>query len=192
LGLIGNYSRGFSLTEVNRRSDTGDTEPTRVVSVDQGWNVAAAYRYFFPLFKDERGPLPAYVGARAGYASRSFQVDPESAVGLTGSHRAFPQVGLDVSIPVVRQVRIEASGLYLLSPRAGKEELNEYGASVASSGFGLEAGLAGELFGPIGYELRFRMASFKDRFEGEGARWVEGGAAEETYSSVFWGLTAGF
>lgn len=192
LGISGQYSRGFSLTEVNRRSDTGETEPERVVSIDQSWLVALAYRYYFGLGSDETGPLPAYVGGRVGYASRTFDVDPTATVGLTGSHRRYPQIGLDVSIPIIRQVRAEASAHYFIGPKAGQEELNDYGASVSSGGFGFEAGLAGEIWGPLGYELRFRMMSFKDRFEGEGARWAEGGAAEERYTSVSWGLTAGF
>lgn len=192
LGAIGQYSRGFSLTEVNRRSETGETEPERVVSLDQSWMVALAYRFYFGLGQDEAGPVPAYVGARVGYGSRTFDVDPTATVGLTGSHRRFPQAGLDVSIPIIRKVRVEASALYFFGPKAGEEELNDYGASVKGTGFGIEAGLAGDIWGPLGYELRFRMMSFKDRFEGAGARWSEGGAAEENYAGVSWGLTAGF
>ncbi|MGA9521576.1 MAG: hypothetical protein WBV82_08940 [Myxococcaceae bacterium] len=192
LGLSGGFSRGFSLTNVTIEAPDGTKAPSReVVSVDDAWHVLVNYRFYFGLGTSE--PLSAYVGVRGGVAARSFVVDPNAAVPLPGSLRRFPTFGLDVSIPLMTKfIRIEAAGTYFLDPGPGPDEVAGFGTEASGQGFGVEAGVAGDIWGPIGYELRFRSMLFKDSFTGAGNKWANGGAAEEAYTGVNWGLTASF
>lgn len=191
LGISGAFNRGFSLTNVRVQTPSGDQPERKVVSIDDAWHAFGHYRYYFG-FGDKSEPLVGYVGVRGGIAARTFEVDPSAQVPLPGSHRRFPAVGLEASVPLAKLVRIEAAGLYFINPAAGAEELAGYGTEVKSSGFGAEAGIAGTIWGPVGYTLKFRLFSYRDEFTGAGGKWPEGGAAEETYSGLFWGATAAF
>ena len=73
-------------------------------------------------------------------------------------------------------------------------EVSDYGTSVSSFGWEAELGVAGEVWGPFGYSLRFRLSRYQDTFSGAGTRtgWEAGGVAEETYSSLHWGITASY
>ncbi len=196
-GVVGGFSRGFSLTNVtienvSAEAEEGAQAPSReVVSVDDAWFALATYRYYFAMGDSE--PLSAYVGVRGGITTRTFEVDPNAAVPLPGSHRVFvPTFGLDVSIPLAKFIRIEAAGTYFIDPRPGPDEIVGYGAEASGQGFSAEAGVAGDIWGPVGYEVRFRWMSFKDSYTGAGNKWASGGAAEESYTGVNWGLTASF
>ncbi len=207
LGVVGSYSRGFSLTNVKVETTAGGLPEKQVISVEEGLGGALTFRYFFS-FGAARDRLMGYVGLRGGVQVRSFEVDPDAQVPLPGSHRTFPTLGLDLSFPLARLVRVEASGSYFLSPNAGPDEIAGYGnalhpsGGVESRGFNLEAGLAGDLWGPLGYSVRFKLTRFTDQFKAlpgaPGQKWpcVEesycGGAAEETYSGLYWGVTLGF
>jgi hypothetical protein len=109
-------------------------------------------------------------------------------------------------------VRIEGAGQFFLRPNPGQTiggddngslvaEVRDYGTSVSSLGWAAELGVAGDIWGPLGYSARFRLEHYIDRFEGEGTRrgWTPGrvpgmpelsGVAEETYSSILVGVTA--
>ncbi len=192
IGFAGGYSRGFSLTNVKVVTPSGQTPEKPVISVDETINVAGVYRYFFS-FGDKRQPMVGYVGLRGGWAIKNFSVDRNAEVPLPGSHRTAVALGLDVSVPLItRYLRIEASGTYYINPRAGVTERAAYGDTVASRGFTAEGGLAGDVWGPLGWTLRFRFSSFGDRFTGRGDKWETGGSAQETYLGVFLGPAAYF
>ncbi len=70
--------------------------------------------------------------------------------------------------------------------------MRDFGTSVSSFGWSAELGLAGGIWGPLGYSLRFRLARFQDTFSGSGVRtgWTtNGGVAEDTFSSLHGGVT---
>jgi hypothetical protein len=185
LGLSASYGRGFSKTTV---TVVGGTNPSQLSSSDDALTVLAAYRYYFPLaILGEQ--LPAYAGLHAGLMLHNFNVDTAPALG---SHRQFPLGGVDASIPFLKFLRFEAAFNYYVSPKAGSDELARYGSSVSSSGLGFEVGFGGELWGPVGYVLRFKHAQVTDQFSGAGSTWQAGGTAQESYSGLTWGVTASF
>jgi hypothetical protein len=53
-------------------------------------------------------------------------------------------------------------------------------------------GAGGDLWGPLGYVVRFRLSKYSDRFVGQGSKWLEGGVAGETYVGLYWGASARF
>ena len=92
----------------------------------------------------------------------------------------------------MKLLRIEAGGLYFIAPTAGPDELVGYGQSVTSNGWQAEGGIAGDVWGPLGYRIRVQYERYTDHFSGKGNLWPNGGVAEETYTTIFWGLTASF
>lgn len=200
LGLVVGVQRGYSETSVQITSPSGETPSREVVATDTTLSALAMYRYYFGRGGGER-PLLGYAGLRGGIIGRAFDVDESAASPLAGTHRLYPVVGLEVSVPLVRAVRIEGAGHFYFNPTPGQWiqdesdldlELRDLGASVSSSGWSAELGLAGDLWGPLGYSVRFRLMHFNDTFSGQGVRtgWGQGGVAEETYSGLQWGLTA--
>lgn len=203
VGLTLGYQRSFARTEVRTTSSVGSS-PTRVVhATDTSYGAQLAYRYFFDLGKTGT-PLWGYGGLRLGALGRAFDSNEAGVEApLPVVHRFFPMVGLDVSVPLMRAVRIEGAGQLFLRPTPGNTlgggedgsrsaEVRDFGTSVASLGWAAELGVAGELWGPLGYSARFRLESFQDQFTGEGSRmgWTSGGVAEDTYSSILAGVTA--
>jgi hypothetical protein len=201
LGLALGFQRGTSETTVRLSTPSGSTPEREVVATDTAFSALALYRYHFGLVR--RGtPLLGHVGLRAGLMGRAFDVRDDAQTALAGTHRLSPVVGLEVAVPVARWMRLEGAGHLLLSPPPGEWlggeqdeldlEVRDFGESVSSFGWSAELGLAGDLWGPLGYAARFRLMHVSDTFSGEGARtgWDAGGVAEETYSTVHWGLTA--
>ncbi len=188
-GLGGSFGQAFSLTTVRISTPNSTTPDRTVTSVDLSWSAAALYRWYFAFGAEG---LAGFAGVNAGYRARDFSVDPTAGTLLAGSHRGFPAFGLEASLPLARLVRVELAGTFFLQPRAGPEELAKYGASNRGSGFLAEAGLSGDLWGPLGYSVRFQFEGYWDRFTGAGTRWENGGVAQETYSSLIWGLSAAF
>ena len=204
LMLQGSFSLGFSLTKVRVTSPSGETPEKDVVSTDRGWSAQLGYHFPF-VFGSDSNPLVAYLGPRIGVASRVFEIDAKAQVPLPGSYRVFPQFGIDGAIPLgSKYARLEAGFTYFLNPKPGPDEIVGYGnledpsGGGKGSGFSFEAGLGGEVWGPIGYTLKFRYTRFVDQFFGQGKKWTKcddtqcGGAAEEVYSGLFWGITASF
>jgi hypothetical protein len=203
-GLLGNFSLGFSLTNVKVTSMQGDALPKQVVSTDRSWSAQAAYRYFFS-FGSGKDTLVGYAGVRGGLASRVFEIDAKAQVALPGGYRVYPQVGLDVSIPLgSKYVRVEGGFTYFFAPKPGPDEILGYGnlddptGGATGAGYGFEGGVSGDIWGPLGYSIKFRYARYSDRFFGQGKQWTVcnedqcGGAAEEVYSGLIWGVTASF
>lgn len=202
LGLSLGYRRGYSSTNVTLVSDAGRSTTREVVATDSVLTAQALYRYFFGM--GEANASLGHAGLRAGLLTRAFDVDASSNVPLTGTHRLFPAVGLEVSVPLLRWVRLEGAGQFFLSPKPGKglgagsaaldAEVSDYGTSVSSFGWEAELGVGGDIWGPFGYSVRFRLSRFQDTFSGAGTKlgWDEGGVAAETYSSLHWGVTASY
>jgi len=191
-GLLAGYERGFSQTNVNIVTSAGTTGNRQVYAADQALTALAAFRYFFALGQEE--PLVGYAGIHGGFGTRRFDVDSSASVPqpLPGSHRNYPVVGIDVSVPIWKFLRVEGSGNYFLSPKPSSSEINNYGSTVSSSGWGADLGLAGDIWGPFGYVARLRYSQYKDHFTGSGAQWQNGGAAEESYLGLYWGASAHF
>ncbi|WP_254625251.1 hypothetical protein [Myxococcus sp. CA051A] len=201
LGAVLGYRRGYASTNVTLFNDAGQSVTREVVATDSVLTAQAMYRYYFGLGSSQ---LLGYAGARAGLLTRSFDVDESADSPLSGTHRLYPAVGLEVSVPLIRQVRLEAAGQLFISPQPGHGfddeggaldlEVSDYGTSVSTFGWEAELGVAGELWGPFGYQVRFKVSRYKDTFSGPGTRtgWDNGGVAEDTYSSIHWGLTASY
>ncbi|WP_082207241.1 hypothetical protein [Corallococcus macrosporus] len=202
LGLSLGYRRGFSSTHVTLVGDAGQSTTREVAATDSVLTAQALYRYFFGMGASHASP--GYAGLRAGLLTRAFDVDASADSHLTGTHRLFPAVGLEVSVPLLRQVRLEGAGQFFFSPKPGTglggggaaldAEVGDYGTSVSSFGWEAELGVGGELWGPFGYAVRFRLSRYQDTFSGAGTKrgWDDGGVAAETYSSLHWGLTASY
>jgi hypothetical protein len=203
VGLVVGYQRGYSETRVKVTTDTGETPTRSVVATDSVVTGMLLYRYYLNLGTESR-PRLAYAGFRGGLLSRAFEVDQQARAPLTGSHRLHPAAGLEFSVPLRHWLRVEGGGQFFISPKAGKSlsadkgalelEVRDLGAEVSSSGWYGELGLAGELWGPLGYSVRGRYTTVKDTFTGAGARfgWDQGGVASEQHIDIRWGLTASF
>ncbi len=200
LGLALGFQRGTSETTVQISSPSGQTPSREVVATDTAFSALALYRYHFGMVRGGT-PLLAHVGVRAGVLGRAFDVREEAQTALAGTHRLSPVVGLEVSVPVARPVRVEAAGHVFLAPAPGQWlgepdnlqlEVEDFGESVSSFGWSAELGLAGDVWGPLGYAARFRLTRFTDTFRGEGVRtgWDAGGVGEETFATLHWGVTA--
>jgi len=193
LGLLASYERGYSQTNVNVLTSAGDLTTRQVYAADSAITALLAFRYFFTLGREE--PLVGFAGVHGGFGTRRFDVDANAlsaAVRLPGSHRNYPVVGLDVTIPVFKFLRVEGTGNYFINPKPIASEVTPYGASASASGWGGEIGLSGDVWGPLGYLVRFRYERYTDQFSGTGSSWQSGGAAEESYAGIFWGATAHF
>jgi hypothetical protein len=202
VGLTLGYQRSFARTTVQVSSPVGETPEREVYATDTAYGAMLAYRYFFDLGKVGT-PLWGHAGLRLGALGREFDVGERMDVPLPVVHRFYPAVGLDVSVPLMRAVRLEGTGQLFLRPNPGQApwgdedgtwvaEVRDYGTAVSSLGWAAELGVAGDLWGPLGYSARFRLESYKDRFTGQGTRrgWTESGVAEESYSSIVAGITA--
>lgn len=203
VGLLAGYQRGYSETRVKVTTQTGETPTRSVVATDSVITAMLLYRYYLNLGTEAR-PRLAYAGFRGGLLSREFEVDQQARAPLTGSHRLHPAAGLEFSVPLRHWLRVEGGGQLFIGPKAGTSltadqgelelEVRDLGAEVSSFGWFGELGVAGEVWGPLGYSVRARYTSVKDTFTGKGARfgWEEGGVASEKHIDVRWGLTASF
>lgn len=189
LGAVLGYRRGFASTDLTLLGDAGQSVTREVSATDSVLTAQAMYRYYFGMGAAKQ--LLGYAGLRAGLLTRSFDVDESAESVLPGTHRMFPAVGLEVSVPLLRAVRLEALGQLFLNP---KPDEDDFGTKVSSTGWQAELGVAGEVWGPLGYSVRFSLSRYQDTFTGAGTRtgWQAGGVAEETYASLHWGLTASY
>jgi hypothetical protein len=200
---MGHFGLGFSLTNVKVQSPSGATPEQQVVSTDRNWSAGLAYRYYFG-FGSGKDLLVGYGGIHFGGASRVFEIDANAKVPLPGSYRIYSQLGADLEIPIVRFLKVDASFSYFINPKPGPDEILGYGNPQAPNGgavgrgFSFQGGFAGDVWGPIGYKIVFRDISYADQFFGQGKKWTLcdstqcGGAAEETYYGLVWGVTAAF
>jgi hypothetical protein len=202
VGVTLNYQRSFVKTTVKITTPSGSTPEREVYATDTAYGAMLAYRYFRDLGRTGM-PMWGYLGLRLGALGRSFEVDEPTESALPVTHRFYPAAGLDLSVPLMRAVRIEASGQFFLTPTPGVAlggdrtgeyvaEVRDYGQTVSSLGWAAELGLAGDVWGPVGYSARFRLERYLDRFSGQGTRrgWSTGGIAEDNFSSIVVGVTA--
>lgn len=202
VGLTLNYQRSFVRTTVQITTPSGSTPEREVYATDTAYGGMLAYRFFRDLGRTGT-PMWGYIGLRLGALGRAFEVDEAVQSPLPVVHRFYPAVGLDLSVPLMRAVRIEGMGQFFLAPTPGVAlggdstgayvaEVRDYGQSVSSLGWAAELGLAGDIWGPVGYSARFRLERYVDRFSGQGTRrgWITGGIAEDTFSSIVVGATA--
>lgn len=216
LGLLVNFQYGQSLTRVVDQNTQGSGEGQTVKSNDIGFQGQLAYRYHFtmgvPLGSQEAGPYTVknaspvgWVGLRGGIATRNFVIDPNANLSLPSSQRAIHGVlGIDAAIAIIPQLRFEAGVSFFLNPKPSAEQIIGYGnlndptGGATATGFGIEAGVAGQIWGPIGYTVRWRFSSYKDTYYGQGQKWTTcdttqcGGVGEESYHSLIFGLTAAY
>ncbi|MBK7860175.1 MAG: hypothetical protein IPJ65_16480 [Archangiaceae bacterium] len=200
IGVVGSFGLGFSLTNVTVESPAGPSTPKQVVSTDRTWTAALAYRYYFSFNPNDKAPAVGYAGVRFGLAGRVFEIDAKAQVPLPGANRFYPFVALDVAVPIIKYFGVEASAQYFISPKPGPDEIAGYGdasspsGGASGTGFQLEGGFAGTIWGPVGYRLRARYTPYTDHFFGMGQKWVytTQGAAFESYVTVIWGITASF
>jgi hypothetical protein len=203
VGLLVGYQRGYSETRVKVTTGTGETPTRSVVATDSVLTAMLLYRYYLNMGTESR-PRLAYAGFRGGLRSREFAVDAQARAPLTGSHRLHPSAGLEFSVPLRHWLRVEGGGQFFISPEPGQSltadqgvlelEVRDLGAEVSSFGWSAELGVAGEVWGPLGYSVRGRYTTVKDTFSGRGSRfgWEQGGVASEQHIDVLWGLTASF
>ena len=201
LGLTLALQHGFVPTAVTITSPTGSTPTREVSATDTAYGAMLAWRLFFN--PNIAGSPLGHAGLRLGVLGREFAVDETLSAALPVVHRLFPAAGLELSVPLLRQLRVEGGVRFFFQPSAGQwrlrgekgpyaSEVRDYGTQVSSSGWDAQVGVGGELWGPFGYSVRGRLEGYTDRFSGEGARrgWSAGGVAEDTYLSVVGGVTA--
>ncbi len=207
LGFVGHFGFGALVMKVTEESTQGPGPEKTVVSTDANWAAQLAWRFHFASGYGEPQAV-GWVGARAGLQARSFSIDPNAGVSVPSSVRVSPTglghpvLGVDVSVPLSSYFRLEGSASYFLNPQTGPEQILGYGdpkdatGGVVSTGFSVDAGFSGDIWGPLGWAARVRYTRYADRYYGAGKKWTEfnelqnGGAAEETYLALFWGLTA--
>ena len=187
-GLLAEYHRGFVRTNVALQGEGGSTPTSSTNSTDSGYDAELAWRYYFARGKG----LVGYAGVRAGLRAYDFNVDASVAQVLPGSHRRSVVAGVDGAFPILRLLRIEGAAELLPGAHPGTDEVVSFGASGKGSGYALELGAGGDVYGPIGYFAHVRYAHFSDRFSGQGTLWPDGGAAQESYVTVLLGATFSF
>ncbi|MGQ0507864.1 MAG: hypothetical protein ACT4TC_21390 [Myxococcaceae bacterium] len=194
LGIVGSFNLGFSATTVRVENQGGSsTQGTQVNAVDSAISAALVYRYFFG-WGDRRQPNIGYVGVRGGLSLRNFAVDKNATAPLPSSQRTAVLAGLDGSVPLgSRYFRLEASVFLLLGAKPGATEQAAYGPVQKNVGFGFDAGLVGDVIGPLGYSAKARFQTYSDTFGPGGTTWVSsGGVAQETYWIFQFGPTVQF
>ncbi|MBL9038311.1 MAG: hypothetical protein JNG84_07355 [Archangium sp.] len=202
-GVLGQLLYGGTTTRATETTSLGPGPVRTAPTSDLGWAAQLAWRFHFGAgFRSNQKQPVGFAGVRAGVASRSFSIDPSTGVPLPSSQRAaFPLLGLDVSVPVFAFLRLEGELSFAIGPRPAAEQIFGFGnqldptGGVISSGWSFDVGLAGDIWGPIGYSFRVRRAAYADQYFGAGRKWTVcnesqcGGVAEESYVSVLLGLT---
>ncbi len=210
--LVGDFSYGASLTRIIEETPQGAGPEKSVTSNDLAWSFQVAWRVLFQMgYSGPMEPQPTgYAGLRFGLQARRFDIDPNAGVSLPSSQRVaptnfgFPVLGLDASLPISKYIRGEVALSLYLSPKPSAEQIIGYGnlndvtGGAESSGIGFEVGVAGEIWGPLGWVVRYRHLAFVDRYYGQGQKWTVcndqqcGGVGEEAFQSIFWGVTASY
>lgn len=208
-GVLLDFQYGQSQTRIVEETPQGQGPDKTVKSDDVGFSMQLAWRYHFQMGYGEPQPV-ASVGIRGGLQSRSFLIDPEAGTSLPSSERVFPTgigfptFGVDASIPLNQYLRFELVLSYFLNPRPAAEQIVGYGnlndptGGATATGLGLELGVAGDIWGPLGYVVRWRYQGFTDRYYGQGQKWTVcnelqcGGVGEEAFHSIIWGITASY
>ena len=161
------------------------------------------------LENDKKVQAAGYAGLRVGFQGRAFTIDADIPTSIPSSQRAGPGPGFlfvaaDVSLPIATFFRVDLSGSLYIAPHPANEQIIGYGnlmdptGGASSTGFGLEGGFSGQIWGPLGWIVHARYMGFVDHFYGQGQKWTVcndtqcGGVGEENYTQIVWGVTAGF
>lgn len=208
-GLLIGFQYGQSQTRIVEETPQGQGPDKTVKSDDIGFSAQLAWRYHFQMGYGDPQPV-GWVGIRGGFQSRSFLIDPNAGTSLPSSERVyptgfgFPSLGIDAAIPLNKYLRFEGAFAYFINPRPAAEQIVGYGnlndptGGATATGFGVELGVAGEIWGPIGYTVRWRYMGFVDRYYGQGQKWTVcnemqcGGVGEESFHTIIWGITASY
>jgi hypothetical protein len=183
LGVLGSFS--LAPASVSAQLGEGGTPGQ---GMDSGFSLMGTYRHHF-AFRGPVATLPAFLGLRAGLLGRAFRLSDSLAAVVPGSTRAPFAAGLDAALPLTPLVRLEASALYLHQPLPPVVEQGALGGIASSRGLALEAGVSGDVVGALGYQLRYQLLGFEDRYAGGGTAWASEGHVEERYSTLSFGLT---
>ncbi|MEW5737781.1 MAG: hypothetical protein AB1938_02585 [Myxococcota bacterium] len=205
--FLAEFHFGQSLTRIVEETPQGMGMPVTVTSNDLGWYLQVGWRYFFGVGYGKPTPL-AHVGVRAGLQGQMFNIDPTAGTALPSSQRTyptglgFPVFGVDASVPIAPFFRVDLGVSLFLNPRPAPEQIIGYGnlndptGGASSTGWGLTGGFSGDVWGPLGWMLQVRYLAFSDRYYGQGQKWTVcndvqcGGAGEESFVSIVWGVTA--
>ncbi|MDP2272066.1 MAG: hypothetical protein Q8N23_07335 [Archangium sp.] len=208
-GVLIGFQYGQSQTRIVEESMQGQGPEQTVKSDDVGFSAQLAWRYHFQMGYGDPQPV-GWVGLRGGLQSRSFLIDPMAGTSLPSSERVyptgigFPTLGIDAAVPLNQFLRFELVLSYFLNPRPAAEQIVGYGnlndptGGATATGIGVELGVSGEVWGPLGYTVRWRYQGFTDRYYGQGQKWTVcnelqcGGVGEESFHSIIWGVTASF
>lgn len=176
IGLGGSYARGWLRTAVPG-AIPGETE--WLSTTDEDFSAELIFRYALKLGWGE-----AFAGARAGVVGRRF-ILPDNALLTESRRHVAPAFALELGVPLIAGVRLDAGGRYALAPTPGAVEQAAYGSdAVSSSGLFVSVGLSGQLAGSgWGWAATYEYALFQDAFTGTGER-ASGGAAREEYQGV--------
>jgi hypothetical protein len=208
-GLLGGFNIGWTTTEVTEQTVGGQQQVRRAATVDTGWSFQVAWRFHFRAGLGDPQPV-GFVGVRGGLVARNFTIDAGAGTRLPSSKRVSPTsigfaaLGVDASVPIWSFLRADLGLQLFISPRPGRDQIAAFGnlndptGGVKSTGWGFEGGFSGDLWGPFGWILRLRYLEFKDRYYGQGQVWTActetqcGGASEESFTSLYWGVTGAF
>jgi hypothetical protein len=208
-GVLAGFQFGSAVSDIQESTTQGMGMKKRLPATDVSWDFELAWRFFFQLGTGNPKPV-GYVGLRGGLLAKRFNVDSSVTLLLPSSIRVSPtgvgfgSVGLEASLPVIPQFRIELGGRYFFGATTAEEQAKAYGnlqeaTGVSSTvGFGVDAGFAGHIYGPIGWTVMTHIQFFKDTYRGQGSTWTVcdqtqcGGTGEELFINVNWGLTASF
>ena len=214
-GVLVGFMYGQSQTRIVEEGGQGAGPEKIVKSDDIGFTAHLVWRYHFQMgYGDPQQPV-GWVGIRYfGVQSRSFLIDPKAGTALPSSQRVAPtgfgflSFGIDAAIPVNKFLRFEIvfhpPVLGFINPKPADEQIVGYGnlndptGGATATGVGLELGVSGEIWGPIGYKVVWRYMGFTDRYYGQGQKWTVcnelqcGGVGEEAFHSIIWGVTASY
>ncbi len=208
-GVLAGFQFGSAVSEIQESTTQGMGMRKRLSATDVSWDFELAWRYFFQLGTGNPKPT-GYLGLRGGLLAKRFNVDSNVTLLLPSSIRVSPTgigfgtIGLEASLPVIPQFRIELGARYFFGATTAEDQAKAYGnlqeaTGVSSTlGFGIDAGFSGHIYGPIGWTVMTHIQFFKDTYRGQGSTWTVcdqvqcGGTGEELFINVNWGLTASF
>lgn len=194
IGVGGGFSQGGGSFQVQKQGAGGGFANAAIGYREFTSDAALFYRFHFSYAVLQKSLL-GWVGPRLAVFGHGLEYSPPNAIPVPQSHRPlYGGLGLDAAAPAFRFLRLEASFLYFPSPGPPKAEADVYGKLSSTTGFQVEAGVAGDLWGPIGYAVRYRWTSFKDVYSGQSFvyGWSNGGVVEEAYQSLLLSITGSY
>jgi hypothetical protein len=151
-GIVGTFQLGIVQAEF-----AGQT--TTFTAMDILGDVDLAYQY---AINGDYGPRFTFL---IGGGLRFF--DAPSSSGLVSENRVFyPDIGLQIEQPIVpKYLRLTAGFSYIVIANQGSAAQTAFGTS-SSSGLDWTGGLAGKIFGALGWEAQVLQYRFSDSYAG--------------------------